>query len=127
MFYKDHAQCDLSFKSSCISKYINQNFQAKNSYYNNATVKWKFWNLRFYLSNIVYLLYWSIEQICWEIKVWMSSFLNIRSSHLEFTNCKKMFLKFLENSSKNIKNIRDAAFTLKFQAKCAFLRISQMF
>ena len=46
----------------------------------------------------------------------MSSFLNIRGSRLEVF-CKKVFLKFLRNSLKNIKNIRDAVFNLKFQAK----------
>ena len=49
--------------------------------------------------------------LCLELKVWVSSFLNIRGSRLE------MFLKFLQNSLNNIKNIRDAAFHLKFQAK----------
>ena len=80
----------------------------------------------------------SNEQICLKLKVWMSSFLNIRSSRLE-VSCKKVFLKFLQNSLKNIKNIRDAVFNLKFQAKrsttllkrdsgiCVFLRISQKF
>ena len=68
----------------------------------------------------------------------MSSFLNIRSSHLEFTKCKKGVPKTLQDSLKKIKNIRDAVFNLKFQAKtfatllnssgiCAFLRISQKF
>ena len=79
------------------------------------------------------------EQICLGIKVLMSSFLNIRSSHLEFMKCKKVFLKLLQDLLKNIKNIRDAVFNLKFQTKrsttllkrdssiCAFLRISQKF
>ena len=68
----------------------------------------------------------------------MSNFLNTRSGRPE-VSCKKLFLKFLQNSLKNIKNIRDAVFNLKFQAKrsttllkrdsgiCAFLRISQKF
>ena len=71
--------------------------------------------------------------LCLELKVWVSSFLNIRGSRLE------VFLKFLQYSLKNIKNIREAVFNLKFQAKrsttslkrdsgiCAFLRISQKF
>ena len=46
----------------------------------------------------------------------MSGFLNIRGSRLE-ESCEKVFLTFLQNSLKNIKNIRDAVFTLKFQAK----------
>ena len=66
----------------------------------------------------------------------MSRFPNIRISYLE-EFCKMAFLTFLQSSSKNIKNIRDAVFNLKFQAKtsttllkrdsgiCAFLRISQ--
>ena len=37
-FYRDHAQCDLLFKSLQISKQI---LQAKTSPYNNSTVKWK--------------------------------------------------------------------------------------
>ena len=68
----------------------------------------------------------------------ISGYLNIRSSRLE-KYCEKVFLTFLQNSLKNIKNIRDAVFNLKFQAKrsttllkrdsgiCAFLRISQKF
>ena len=68
----------------------------------------------------------------------MSSFLNTRSSCLEVC-CKKMFLKCLQNSLKNIKNIRKAVFNLKFHAKksaallkrdsdiYAFLRISPKF
>ena len=71
--------------------------------------------------------------LCLELKVWVSSFLNIWGSRLE------VFLKFLQYSLKNIKNIREAVFNLKFQAKrsttllkrdsgiCAFLRISQKF
>ena len=55
--------------------------------------------LRFYSSNIARRQYWSSEQICLELKVWMSSFLNIRSSRLE-VSYKKAFLKFLENSLK---------------------------
>ena len=46
----------------------------------------------------------------------MSPFLNIKSSRLQ-ESCKKVFLTFLQNSLKNIKNIRDAVFNLKFQAK----------
>ena len=46
----------------------------------------------------------------------ISGYLNIRSSRLE-EYCEKVFLTFLQNSLKNIKNIRDAVFTLKFQAK----------
>ena len=69
--------------------------------------------------------------LCLELKVWVSSFLNIGGSRLE------VFLNFLQNSLKNIKHIRDAVFNLKFQAKrstillkrdsgiCASLRISQ--
>ena len=68
----------------------------------------------------------------------MSGFLNIKSSRLE-ESCKKVLLTFLQNSLKNIKNILDAVFNLKFQAKrsttflkrdssiCAFQRISQSF
>ena len=68
----------------------------------------------------------------------MSGFLNIRSRRLE-ESCRKVFLTFLQNSQKNNKNIRDAVFNLKFQAKrsttllkrdtgiCAFLRFSQKF
>ena len=69
----------------------------------------------------------------------MSSFLNVRSSHLEFTKCKKVFLKLLQDLLKNIKNVRDAVFNLKFQTKtfatllkrdsgiCVFLIILQKF
>ena len=46
----------------------------------------------------------------------MSNFLNIRGSGLELS-CKKVLLTFLQISLKNIKNIRDAVFNLKFQAK----------
>ena len=35
---KNHAQCDLLFKCSQISKLF---FRAKNSSYNNSTVNWK--------------------------------------------------------------------------------------
>ena len=51
---KDHALCDLLFKSSQISKLI---FQAKSSSYNNSSVNWKSWKhqecfmfYRFYAS-----------------------------------------------------------------------------
>ena len=113
-------------------------FQAKNCSYNNTIMIWKSWNLRFYSPNIVCRQYWSSEQICSGLKVWMSRFLNIRSSHLE-VSCKKLLLIFLQNSLKNIKNIRDAVFDLKFLAKrfttllkrgsgvCAFRRIWQKF
>ena len=74
------------------------------------------WNLHFYSQNIACRKYWSSEQICLELNVWMSGFLNIRSSRLE-ESCKNVFLKFLQNSLKNIKNIRDAVLNLKFQAK----------
>ena len=68
----------------------------------------------------------------------MSSFINIRSSRLDVP-CKKVFLKFLQDSLKNIKNIRDAVFNLNFQVKrtttllkgdsgiYAFMRISLTF
>ena len=46
----------------------------------------------------------------------ISGYLNIRSSRLE-EYCKKVFLTFLQNSLKNIKNIRDAVFNLKYQTK----------
>ena len=56
-------------------------------------------NLRFYSCQ----QYWSSENICLELKVWMSSFLDIRSSG------PKVFLKILKNS---LKNIHDAFFNL---------------
>ena len=92
----------------------------------------------FLLIKLASRQYWSCEQICLASNVWMSGFLNIRSSRLE-ESCKKVLLTFLQNSLKNIKNIRDAVFNLKFQAKgsttflkkdsgiCAFLRILQKF
>ena len=46
----------------------------------------------------------------------MSGFLNIRNSRLD-ESCKIVFLTFFQNSLKNIKNIRDAVFNLKFKAK----------
>ena len=46
----------------------------------------------------------------------MSGFLNIRNSRLE-ESCKKVFLTVLQNSLKNIENIRDAVYNLRFQAK----------
>ena len=55
-----------------------------------------------------------IWTFCLELKVWVSSFLNIRDS------CLEAFLKSLQNSLKNIKNIRDAIFNLKFQIKKTF-------
>ena len=54
----------------------------------------------------------SNEQICLKLKVWISSFLNIRSSRLE-VSWKKLFWKFLQHSLKNIKNISYAVFNLK--------------
>ena len=108
--------------------------QAKNCSYHNSTVKLRFWkrqeyedlwyqiffkfygswkNLRFYSSNITCRQYWSNEQICLELKAWMSSFLNVRSS-LPEVSCKKMFLKMLQSS---LKTFRAAVFTLiEFQA-----------
>ena len=71
-------------------------------------------NVRFYSSSIVYLQYWSSEQICLELKVWTSSFLNIWSSRprpkVSYKKC-VLKIKILQNSLKNI---------------CAFLKISQM-
>ena len=52
--------------------------------------------------------------LCLKLKVWVSSFLNIRDS------CLEVFLKSLQNSLKNIKNIRDAIFNLTFQVKKTF-------
>ena len=52
----------------------------------------KIQNLRFCLSNIACWKFWWSEQICWELKVWMSNFLNIRSSHLD-VYCKKEVLQ----------------------------------
>ena len=88
----------------------------------------------FYLSNIACQQYWSSEQICLELKVWMSHFLNIGSSRPKVSH-KKVFLKTLQNL---LKNICIAAFTLlKFHGKgqwiekrlqhisLAFLKISQ--
>ena len=49
-------------------------------------------NLRFYLSNIACQQYCPSEQICLELKDWMSSFLNIRSSRPE-VSCKEGVLK----------------------------------
>ena len=46
----------------------------------------------------------------------MSCFLNIRSSRQE-ESCNKVFLTFLQNSLKNIKNTHEAVFNLKFQAE----------
>ena len=39
MFYKDHAQCDLLFKSLCTNKHPKKIFQAKNCSYNNCINK----------------------------------------------------------------------------------------
>ena len=94
-----------------------------------ATIKLKPWKhqgwfifLKFYglvlliksWSNIVCQKYWSSQKICFELKVWIFSFLNIRSSRLE-ESCKKCILKI--NSFQNsLKNIHDAVFNLiKFQ------------
>ena len=66
---------------------------------------WKMEVLKFTFLIIKYRVcrqYWSNEQICLELKVWMSSFLNNRSSHLEVSN-KKVFLKLLQNSLKKSK------------------------
>ena len=128
----------------------NYIFQAKNCSYNNSTVKWKSWKHQkwfmffkfsgswktkctFYSSNIVCQQFWSSEKNCLELKLWMSSFLYIRSSRPK-VSCKKVLLKILQNSWNNI---RDAAINLiKFQAKdfiekrlsvCDFPRILQMF
>ena len=89
-------------------------FRLKIVLLNNSTVKWKSWNLHFYSSNIACRQYWSSEQICLELNLWISGLLNIGSSHLE-ASCKKVFL--LQNLLKNIKNIRDAVFDLKLQTK----------
>ena len=102
MFYKNHTQCDLLFKSSCTNRYLNYIFQVGNCCYNNSTIKWKSWNLHFYSSNIACRQYWLSEQICLELKVWMLSFLNIRSSRLE-VSCKKVF--FNSNSRLPKKNL----------------------
>ena len=138
MFYNDHAQCDLLLKISCANRYLNQIFQSKNCSYYNSTVKYKSWNLRFCSSNIARRQYWSSEQICLELKVWMWSVLNIRTSRLE-VSCKKSVLKVFAKLIEYIKNIRDAVFNLKFQAKrsaallkrnsgiYAFLRILKKF
>ena len=59
--------------------------------------------------------YWSSEQICLELKAWMSSFLNIKVSCQE-VSCKKLSLKISFRNS--LENIRTAIFTLiKFQIK----------
>ena len=60
-------------------------------------------NLRFYSSNILCKQYWSSEQICLELNVWMSRFLYIRGSRLE-VSCKEgvLKIKILQNSLKNI-------------------------
>ena len=71
------------------------------------------WNQRFYSLNIPSRKYWSSEQICLELNVWMSGFLYIRNSRPE-VSCKKVFLKFLQNS---LKNLCDAVFNLKFCRK----------
>ena len=65
-------------------------------------------NLRFYSWNIAYQQYWSSERMCLEVKVWMSSFLNNRSSH-PGVSCIKGVLKvnILQNP---LKNKLDAAF-----------------
>ena len=56
-------------------------------------------NLRFYSFNIACRQYRSSDQICLELRVWMSSFLNIRSSRTE-VSCEKgalkIFAKFVE-------------------------------
>ena len=49
-------------------------------------------NLCFYLSNVESQQYWSGEQICLELKVWMSNFLNVASSRPEIS-CKRGVLK----------------------------------
>ena len=74
-----------------------------------------------------------------------TNLLRIKSVNVKFSkyqkqvSCKKVFLKFLQNSLKNIKNICDAVFNLKFQTKRSitllkrdfstytFLRISQKY
>ena len=71
-------------------------------------------NLRFYSSNIACQQYGLSEKICLELKVRMSSFLDIRSSHPK-VSCKKGALK---NFAELIKIIRDAVINLiKFHAK----------
>ena len=69
MLYKDHAQCDLKTESA------------------------------FLLTKYSVREYWSSEQICLELKVWMPSFLNIKSSLPEVSykkNVLKIFAKFIE-------------------------------
>ena len=67
-------------------------------------------------SNIACQQYWSSEQIGLELKVWMSTFLNIRTSRPE-VSCKKGVLKMiiLQNSLKN--NLYAVFNLIKFQAK----------
>ena len=49
-------------------------------------------NLCFYSLNIASQKYWSCEKICLELKVWMSNFLDIRSSYPK-VSCKKDVIK----------------------------------
>ena len=72
--------------------------------------------LRFCSSNIACQQYWSSEQICSELKVWMSNFLNIKSSRPSIS-CKKGVLK-IKNLQNSLKIIRYAVFkSIEFQAK----------
>ena len=98
-------------------------FQAKNCSYNNSTGKCKSTSSVVYAFQVLCIIKNKINVSSHQIQpannvnrqVWMSSFLNIRSSRPE-VSCKKGVLKvkILQNS---FKNIRDAVFHLiKFQA-----------
>ena len=52
----------------------------------SSFVDYKEQNLRFYSWNIACQQYWLREQICLELKVWISSFLNIRSSCTKYSS-----------------------------------------
>ena len=68
----------------------------------------------FLLIKLAFRQYWSSEQICLELEVWMSSFLNITSSRWKCP-VKETLLKILQYS---LKNIHAVVCTLtKFQNK----------
>ena len=74
----------------------------------------------FYLSNTACRHYWSSEQICLELKVWVSSFLNIRSSRLEVASTKvvlKNFAKFIEKYPCCSLHFKISIYTLRSQAQ----------
>ena len=112
LFYKDHAHYDLLFKSLQIyhKNATTTTTKQKRKKQNKAKQK------KICSSSIAFQHYWSSEQVGLELKVWMSTFLNIRTSRPE-VSCKKGVLKMiiLQNSLKN--NLYAVFNLIKFQAK----------